>query len=287
MKPAPFDYVAPSTVAQVVDTLADTSRDAKVIAGGQSLLPMLNLRLAHPELLVDIRRVAGLDRCGVDHTGALVVGARVTQAAAMAAAAVRGGWPLLAAGISHIGHPQIRNRGTVCGSIAHHDSSAELPTLAVALEATVRVSSTNGTREVAAEDMFVATFTTALEAEDLLTEVVFPAQPPGTGWSFREFARRRGDFATVGTAVLLRRDETCVREARVVLCGVGSTPIRSRNAEQALVGAQPDAEAIDYARTELVRDLDPPADVHSSADFRREVASELFADAVLEAWERS
>lgn len=287
MKPAPFDYVAPTTVAQVVDTLADESRDAKVIAGGQSLLPMLNLRLAHPELLIDVRRVRGLGRLGVDDTGSLVVGAGITQAATMADPAVQRGWPLLAAGISHIGHPQIRNRGTVCGSIAHHDSSAELPTLALALDATFRVASSTGTREVAAQDMFVATFMTALEAGDLLTEVVLPAQPAGTGWSFRECARRRGDFATVGVAVLLRRDGHRIHEARVVFCGAGSTPVRSRRAEEALVGAPPEAKVLDAARQELARDLDPPEDVHATAEFRQEMAGELFAAAVGQAWERS
>ncbi|MFC8226106.1 FAD binding domain-containing protein [Streptomyces sp. NPDC057287] len=288
MKPTPFDYTAPRTVAEAVTLLADPARDAKVVAGGQSLIPMLNMRLARPELLVDITRIPELARLAVDGSGALRIGAAVRQARAAADPALRRGWPLLAAAITRIGHPQIRNRGTVCGSLAHHDPAAELPTAARALDARFVITGPRGTRTVPAEDFFVATFSTAVEPDELLCEVVVPPPPDRSGWAFEELTRRHGDFATVGVAVLLERDAATgtVRGARVVFSGAGPAPVRLPAAEEALVGTEVGAEALAAARLAALSGLTPSDDVHASAAHRRETAAHLLVHACTTAWER-
>ncbi|WP_377267994.1 FAD binding domain-containing protein [Peterkaempfera sp. SMS 1(5)a] len=287
MKPPPFDYTAPGRVADVLALLADEEREAKVIAGGQSLIPMLNMRLARPEVLVDITRIPELSRSHVDADGALHLGAAVRQAAAAADPVVRKGWPLLAAAIRHIGHPQIRNRGTVCGSLAHHDPAAELPSAALALDARFEIAGPGGTRTVAAEDFFVSTFQTALEADELLTEVVFPPQA-GPGWAFEELTRRHGDFATVGVAVLLGRSaaDGTVERARVVFCGAGPVPVRCTAAEDALTGTDGGEQAQAAAAEAVLAGLNPPSDVHAGARYRREAAAVLLTRACTAALER-
>ncbi len=287
LKPAPFDYIAPRRVADVLALLADEKREAKIVAGGQSLIPMLSMRLARPEVLVDITRVPELDRLGVDAAGALHIGAAVRQSAVADDPAVRDGWPLLAAAIGHIGHPQIRHRGTVCGSLAHHDPAAELPAAALALDARFVVDGPRGPRTVAAEDFFVATFQTAVEPDELLTEVVLGPQP-GRGWAFEELTRRHGDFATVGVAVLLERADISgtVRDARVVFCGAGPVPVRLPAAEQALIGTEVDERAVAAAALAARDRLVPADDIHATARYRREGAAHLLARACTTAWER-
>ncbi|MEV5887201.1 FAD binding domain-containing protein [Streptomyces sp. NPDC052020] len=287
MKPGPFDYIAPTTLPEALRLLSDPERDSKVLAGGQSLIPMLNMRLARPELLVDITRVAELNRLGVDTDGAVHIGAAVRQSAVAADPAVRAGWPLLAAAVEQIGHPQIRNRGTVCGSLVHHDPAAELPAAALALDARFTVARMDGWRSVEAGDFFLSTFATAVEPEEIVTETVIPPLPAGTGWAFRELAQRRGDFAAAGLAVLLRADGAAVDSARIVYCGVGSTPVRVPEAEQALLGQEfGDAAMADAARAASAV-LDPPGDLHASAQWRREAAEVLLVRTLTEAWERT
>lgn len=285
MKPGPFDYAAPTSLREALRLLSDTERDVKVLAGGQSLIPMLNMRLARPELVVDITRVAELGRMSVDADGALHIGAAVRQAAVAADTAVLGGWPLLAAAIEQIGHPQIRNRGTVCGSLVHHDPAAELPAVAVALDARFTVTGPGGTRTVPSEDFFLSTFAADVEPDELLTEVVFPAPALGTGWSFLELVQRRGDFAGVGVAVLVRRSDEVIGEARIVFCGVGNTPVRTPQAEQALVGRAFNSFAVEAAVLAVRSAVDPPDDVHASAQWRREGAEVLLRRALKQAWE--
>lgn len=288
MKPTPFDYTAPRTVAEAVALLADPARDAKVVAGGQSLIPMLNMRLARPELLVDITRIPELADLAVDPAGALHIGAAVRQARAAADPAVRRGWPLLAAAIEHIGHPQIRGRGTVCGSLAHHDPAAELPTAARALAADFVITGPRGSRTVPAEDFFVSTFSTAVGEDELLSEVVLPPPSAHHGWAFEELTRRHGDFATVGVAVLLERDSgtDTVRTARVVFSGAGPVPVRLPAAEDALVGTGVGEDALAAARRAALTGLSPSDDVHASATHRRETAAHLLVRACTTAWER-
>ncbi|MGY1438907.1 FAD binding domain-containing protein [Streptomyces reniochalinae] len=286
MKPGPFDYEAPASLTEAVRLLADQEREAKVLAGGQSLIPMLNMRLARPGLLVDITRVPELSGLYVDEAGHLHVGAAVRQAAAAAAPEVRAGWPLLAGAIAHIGHPQIRNRGTVCGSLVHHDPAAELPAASLALEARFTIVGPGGNRTVTAEDFFVSTFQTAVGPDEILTEVVFPPAP-GDGWSFAEHVQRRGDFAAVGVAVALARRQNAMHRVRVVFCGAGPLPVRVPEAESALEGRPLDAEALEGATALAGAALDPPKDVHASAEWRREGAQTLLRQALTEAWERT
>lgn len=285
MKPPVFDYAAPATVAEVLRLLADSDREVKVLAGGQSLIPMLNMRLARPEVLVDIGRVGELAELRVDERGWLRVGASVRQATAQHAPEVREGWPLLAEAIGRIGHPQIRNRGTVGGSLAHHDPAAELPTAAVALDAEVVLAGPTGRRTLPAAEFFVGTFQTALAPDELLVEVGFPPCA-GAGWAFAELARRHGDFATIGVAVRLRRRAGRIADARVVFCGAGTTPVRVLDAERALIGAPETPAGREAAAEQVRRTLLPPDDVHATGAYRREAAVVLLHRAIDTAAER-
>jgi carbon-monoxide dehydrogenase medium subunit len=262
MKPASFAYHAPERLEDALALLADDG-EARVLAGGQSLVPMMNFRLAVPEALVDLRRIGELDYIRIGSDGALEVGARTTQAQLLRDPRVASGWPLLAEGVRHVGHPQVRSRGTVCGSLAHHDPHGELPALAVALRATLTVASVERTRRVPAEDFFVSYFEVALEPGEMVVEVSFPPVPAQSGWSFRELARRRGDFALAGVACLCTPADT-----RLVVFGVGERPLL-------LAGEDEAADAVH-----------PLDDLHGSAEYKRELVLELAAAAVREARER-
>ncbi|WP_018156793.1 FAD binding domain-containing protein [Demetria terragena] len=283
MKPAPFDYVAPMTLDEALNALA-AERDVKVLAGGQSLIPVMNLRMGHPEVLVDICRIEQLRRLEIDDEGHLHVGAGVRQAAVLADEQVGARWPLLQAALSHIGHPQIRSRGTVCGSIAHADSAAELPAAAVALDATVVAVSRRGERKIAARDFFVGPFMTTLEEDELVTEVTFPSA--ARGWAFEEFATRRGDFATAGVAVAMDGAGAAIDSCRVVFFGVAGTPARSQAAEAMLTGGPLNDDNLRAAVAKVATELDPPDDVHAAGAFRIEIAGRLATSAITTAWER-
>ena len=286
MKPAPFAYHAPAQLPELLELLADDLSDVRVIAGGQSLVPMMNFRLAAPEVLVDLRRVPELRGLRWAPDGALTVGAAVTQAQLLRDRRACDAFPVLAEGIRHIGHPQIRSRGTVCGSLAHHDPHAELPALALALDARMTVASAQGVREVPADDFFVSYYEVALEPGELLTAVTFPAQPADAGWAFRELARRRGDFALVGAVAGMRAVGGAAAGTRLVLFGVGDRPRRIAAVEQLLDGAAP-AERLGEVPALVVAAIDPVSDLHASAEYRREVAGELAVAALAEAWERA
>ena len=284
MKPPPFDYVAARSVEHAVELLGSEA-DAKVIAGGQSLLPVLNMRLASPSLVVDIGRVDELASIRIDHDGSLVVGAAVTQTDALASSVVAEGWPILHTAITNIGHPQIRNRGTVCGSLAHADPAAELPAVALALDASCLVRSAVGERVVLAGEMFLGPFMTALEPEDLLVAATFPAMAADSGWAFREFAARPGDFATVGVAVRLTSRDGVVADPRVAVFGVGGAATRLATVEQAVLGAT-NPTVDDDVGAALDDAIDPIDDVHASAATRLELTRRLLTDAIAEAWRR-
>jgi len=288
MKPAQFDYQAPERLDELLELLADELTDVRVIAGGQSLVPMMNFRLAAPELLLDLRRIDELERLELGG-GELVVGARVTQARLLRELERDGRWPVLAEAIRHIGHPQIRSRGTVCGSLAHHDPTAELPALAVALGARMTARSSAGTRQIPAEEFFTSYYENALAPGELLSEVAFPAWPAGRGWSFQEIARRRGDFALVGAVATVDRDGSgaAVAAARLVVFGAAERPLLLDEVDELLRGAAPDAERVEAVQRLVAETVTPVDDAHAGADYRRANAARLAAAAVERAWERS
>lgn len=287
MKPAPFAYFDPRTVAEAVDLLARYGEDAKVLAGGQSLLPLLNFRLARPAVLVDVNRVANLD--GIrEEGGGVAVGATARQADVSRAPAVATQCPVLADTIQLVGHAAIRHRGTVVGSLAHADPVAELPMLAVALDARLISHGPGGERTHAARDFFLSYLTTALGPDELLTGTWFPALPPRTGWSVRELARRHGDFAIVAVvAVLTLTPDGRVAAARVALAGVGDTPVRADAAEAGLVGQQPTPNVLADVADLVTGAIDPGDDLHATADYRRAVAREYTYRTLTEAAARA
>jgi carbon-monoxide dehydrogenase medium subunit len=256
--------------------LATLGDEAKVLAGGQSLVPLLNLRLARPAHLVDINNLQELTTIGPIDGGGLRIGALVRQRAAERSNLVQQYCPLMAEALPMIGHPQIRNRGTIGGSLAHADPASELPAVAAALDADLVVRSTKGQRMLKPADFFVSYLTTSVAADELVVELRLPAWSSGTGWAFLEVSRRLGDFAMVGVASTLRlAPDGSIAEARLAYTGVGSSPIRAHDAERKLIG-QPAAEATFVAAgEEAARTLDPPADIHATAAYRRHVTKTL------------
>jgi carbon-monoxide dehydrogenase medium subunit len=286
VKPPPFEYQAVTSVEEAVASLAQHGDEAKVLAGGQSLVPLLALRLARPEYVIDINGVRELD--AIDTADGVRVGALVRQRVAERDAGVARSNPLLGDALRMIGHPATRNRGTVGGSIAHADPAAELPTVLAALDGEVEVVSQRGTRTVAAAELFAGFLTTTLEPDELVRSVRFPSLAPGTGWSFQEFSRRSGDFAIAGVAAVLRVDGNgTVAGLRIAVSGMGSTPIRARDAEAALMGQAPDDAAFDAASMSAAAAVDPPSDVHGSAAYRRHLVATLTRRALREARTRT
>jgi aerobic carbon-monoxide dehydrogenase medium subunit len=272
MKPAPFSYHAPNTVREAVSMLAEFRDEGRVLAGGQSLIPLMNFRLAQPAHLIDVNPVSELDYVRSDD-GWLVVGARTRLSAAGASREVAERAPLLREALELVAHPPIRHRGTVGGSMAHADPAAELPTVALAIEAEMVVTSSRGTRVVAASDFFQGPFSTDLEADELLSECRFPAWPrAATGFAFLEFSRTHGSFAVVGAAALIHLDGEVIDRAAVALCGVGGRPVRAGRAEEQLVGRAPTPELVAAAAEAGAAGLAPASDLHGSAGFRRKLA---------------
>jgi len=267
MKPAPFAYAKARSVAHAIELLAQD--DARLLAGGQSLIATLNMRLSHPALLVDINGVSGLDRITAKN-GHLELGALVRYAQAERSAELARRAPLIALALPHIGHPAIRNRGTIGGSLAFADPAAELPACVVALGGELDVSGPQGQRTVGADDFFQGLFETALAPRDVLTAIRVPAADADTRVGFAEFARRHGDYAMVGLAACARAEGRRLGGLRLAFLGVGPIPVRARHAERAL--AEGDVEAAVGA---LTQDLDPPADVHASPAVKTHLAGVL------------
>jgi carbon-monoxide dehydrogenase medium subunit len=273
LKPAPFDYLAPESLDEALAALATAGEDAKILAGGQSLIPLMALRLAQPTVLIDLNGVAGLDSIE-RRDSTLVVGAGVRHRAAERSDAVGDAVPLLADAMPLIGHVAIRSRGTIGGSLAHADPAAELPAVALALDATFTARSRDrGERRIPAADFFLGYFTTALEADEILCDVTFTVAPPSTGYCLEEVARRHGDFAMVGAAAAVTLDGDTVTEARLALINVAERPVRATAAEQALAGSAANAATFAEASSLATRDLDPPSDLHASTAYRRKVAA--------------
>ncbi len=285
MKPPPFAYESPTALAEAVGLLAAHRPDAKPLAGGQSLVPLLNFRLARPEMIVDLNRIEALGHVTVTDD-ALRIGAMARQAAVEADPAVARRWPMLPEIIGHIAHPPIRNRGTIGGSLAHNDPTAELPAAMLALDAEITATGPGGTRTVAAEAFFAGALTTALAADELLTEITVPAVAEGTGWSFHEIARRQGDFALAAVVVLLTPDGSGCGDARIVVTGVGDGPARIRPAEAILVERGADDEACKAAAGTVSEAIDPTDDPHAPAWYRRKVAETLTLRACRQAVQR-
>jgi len=284
MKPPRFEYFDPGTVGEVVSLLAEHGDDAKILAGGQSLMPLLNMRMARPEVLVDIGKVAGLNYIR-ESDGAIAIGAGTTKRSVEDSEPVRTRQPLLHAATLLIGHPQIRNRGTVGGSIAQADPAAEYPAVAVALDAQIKAAGPDGERVIGADRFYVTYLTTALEPAELVTEVRFPVLPERTGWSCQEVARRHGDFAIAGVVTTLTLDGAGICSgARVVLFGVGPTPIRATAAEAVLAGEKPAAKVFEAASGKVDEAIEEPiSDVHGTAEYRRHLAQVLTRRALAEA----
>jgi CO/xanthine dehydrogenase FAD-binding subunit len=283
VKPPAFDYEAPDEVDGALALLHEHGEDGKVLAGGQSLVPLLNFRLARPEVLIDVnalQELAYLRRAG----GVLRIGALTRHAQAERSPLVREHWPLLAESLRWVAHAQIRNRGTVGGSVAHSDPAAELPVVLSALDARFHVRSTRGARTLDREAMFLGQLETGLEDDELLCEIEVPAMVPGSGHAFEEFARRHGDYGLGGAAVVLEpRAGGGVGRARIAMLGAGPTPLRAGAAERALEGMAVTAEVAAEAGAEAVRDVRPTGDIHGSSEYRRELIGTLVERAVLRA----
>lgn len=275
MKPAPFQYHRPDSIADAVELLSAHGDEAKPLAGGQSLVPMLALRLARFEHLIDINFVGELAGIGRDD-GWVRVGAMTRQSDVERDATIAADAPLLARATPLIGHFQIRNRGTVGGSIAHADPASEYPAVAVALGAAMEATSRAGARTIAADDFFAGTWTTALADDELLTALRVPIWSGRCGFAIEETARRLGDFALAGAAVAVAIDGGAVTRAGIGLFGVGPTPVRARQAEAALVAGERDVAAVGRV---AMADADPSDDVHASAAYRARVGAHLVARA--------
>ncbi len=274
MKLPPVDYEAPRTVAEAVDLLAEHQDEASVLAGGQSLIPLLALRLARPALLIDINGIAELS--GVAATdGWVTIGATTREYLAEESEILATTVPLLATALPFIGHEAIRSRGTIGGSLAHADPAAELPAVARALDAEFVVRGQAGERVIPAAQWFEGYLTTSRGSDELLVEVRFPAAQPGTGVSFSEVARRHGDFAIVGLAAALTLSDGTISAARLAFAGLSDVPVRATAAEDLLVGEAPSTELFEAAARRATEDIDPPADLHGSAEYRRKVAATL------------
>jgi len=275
VKSPPFEYFAPRSLDEALALLQEHGDEAKVLAGGQSLIPILALRLAHPAVLIDI---GGIDTLGeLSRNGVLTIGATVTQRRAERSADVASASPLIADALPQVAHPQIRNRGTVGGSVAHADPAAELPAVMLALDAVMTIRGATGTRTVAAADFFQSYLETAVGIDELLIDVRVPiVAATGVGASFQEISRRHGDFALAGAATQIELDgDGRVRAASIAFCGVASTPVRADAATASLVGrALDDATIAEIARL-AAADLDPPADVHATGAYRKHIAGVL------------
>ena len=282
MKPAAFAFFGPRTIEEAVAVLDEHGYEAKLLAGGQSLVPLMNLRLARPAALVDLNRVKELDFVE-SGDGYLRIGAMTRHHAVATSAPIMGASPLLSHAAGHIGYRAIRHRGTMGGSIAHADPASEFPCIAVVQGAEIDVVGSGGERTIPAGEFFLDHMTTALEPEEMVRSVRFPRMRHGDSWGFKEFARKMGDFAVVMVAVLLRIEDDRIDEARIGLGGVEAIPRRARPAEQLLVGSSPGEDTIQEAARVAAETVDPMSDIHGSADYRRRLVDTLTRRALHEA----
>ena len=286
MKPAPFDYARPQSVTDALALLSARASEAKILAGGQSLVPMMNFRMARPGLLIDINRLAELDYHRVEGSH-LVVGALARHAALRSSTLVRTACPLMAEAYQHVGHGPIRNRGTLCGNLCHADPASEMPAVALATDAVMVLRSSSGERRIPAEEFFLGTYETAANPDELLVEVRIPVAPDQQGWGFREMSVRKGDFALTGVAATLTVARGKIASAALAVCGVGDRALRLRSVEASLVGGPSNSDAFARAGETAGAALEAQTDLHADAAYRKDLVRTLVERALAAAAERS
>jgi carbon-monoxide dehydrogenase medium subunit len=286
MKPATFEYVVVDSVMKAVTVLSEARGEAKILAGGQSLVPMLNFRLVRPAILVDINRIREL--AFIEETGNTIrVGALTRHYELEISPVLAKHLPVVASAMTHVAHLAIRNRGTIGGSLSHADPAAELPMMALLLNATLHVVSSKGERTVAALDFFRDALTVDLGEDEIVTEIHLPKLPPNTGWGFEEVARRAGDFAVAAVAATVTASDGKIEEARIALTGVAPTPVRAQKAEALLHGEKIETKLIERVIEAVRSMIAPDSDLHASSDYRRHLAGVLTGRAVRAAWKRA
>jgi carbon-monoxide dehydrogenase medium subunit/6-hydroxypseudooxynicotine dehydrogenase subunit alpha len=285
VKPPPFDYHDPRAIDETLALLAAHGDEAKILAGGQSLVPLLNFRVTYPEHLIDLGRVPALSYVRREN-GVLRIGAMTRQATLEHSPLVAEHWPLLTEALGFVAHAQIRNRGTVGGSVAHADPAAELPVAFTALEATFHAQSAKGRRSIGCEEFFVTHLTTALEPEELLVEIEVPPVPEATGWAFTEYARRHGDFALGGAAALITTQDGACSRARIALLAAADTPLRAHAAARSLEGGPVNEESAAEAARLAVAEINPTGDIHGGTEYRRHLIEGMVRRAIARAAER-
>jgi CO/xanthine dehydrogenase FAD-binding subunit len=286
MKRAIFDYRRAESFEEACLLLAEDPEGRKVMAGGQTLIPMLNFRLARPKMLIDITRIPDRNHIA-EQEGGIRIRATTVQRAVERSSHVQSRFPLLHRAIEHIAHLQIRNKGTIGGSIATADPASELPAMSVVFEAELEVRNSQSQRTINAKDFFLSHYLTSLKLDEILISIYFPEPPKGTGWGFHELTRRAGDFALAGSTALITTDGAgvCTR-ARIVLFGAAPTAIRAKNAEDMLIGQRYSESLVDEAAKTAKEVADPESDVHASADYRRTVVEVMAARAIRDAFKR-
>jgi carbon-monoxide dehydrogenase medium subunit len=286
MKPAAFDYVVADSLEMALAALAEGGADAKILAGGQSLVPMLNFRLLRPSILVDINRIGGL--AFIEDDGKSIrIGALTRHFQLETSPMIARHLPVLACAMTHVAHLAIRNRGTTGGSLSHADPAAELPMMALLLDAELHIASASGKRTIAARDFFLDTMTVDLGGGDIVTEILLPKLPPKTGWGFEEVARRSGDFALAAVAATLTVSAGAIAQARIALTGVGPTAVRAPEDEALLVGQALEPGLTDRVIEAVRAAIEPDTDLHASSDYRRHLAGVLAGRALTAAWRRA
>jgi CO/xanthine dehydrogenase FAD-binding subunit len=288
MKPAPFEYYAPDSIDPALDLMSQHAGEAKILAGGQSLVPAMNFRVVQPSVLIDLNRVTELSYVRAED-GVLRIGAMTRERELEFNPSISGWAPLLAEAAPHIAHPQIRNRGTIGGSIVHADPAAELPVLMLALSARLKARNISGERWIDAQDFFMGMFTTALEPDEILVEIELPASPPHTGWSFMEVAPRAGDYALMGVAALVTLDEDgkCER-ARFVYLNAGEGPVEAKEAQKLLIGESLNDGLIESAASKASEtEINPFGNIHASPEFQRHLANVLTRKTLKQAAQRA
>lgn len=286
MKPALFDYVAPKTIAEAAEALAASDGDGKILAGGQSLMPMINFRLVKPSVLIDINRIEGLDQIELNGTN-LRIGATVRHHMTATNHLVRKHLPVVHDAMHHVAHMTVRNRGTFCGSVAHADPATEMPMVTRFLDGTIIAYSVRGERRIEAADFFVGSLVNALEPDEFVIAVELKIMDPSAGWGFEEFAKRHGDFALACFATTLSASQGAACDVRVGMMGVGETPLRLPQIEALIEGSDVSAPVLDRVAETLSDILTPNTDIHASADYRRHLSGVLAKRALRAAWDRA